>query len=579
MKKSIVFKWFMLTALLFSVMFLFIGIVQNYFFEKYYVKEKADALKTYMNEYVDMSVKKGTEAASGEFYKNRNVWITKLDEYGSISDIENYYIEVQLKNGSQGELRIPMYSFEEGAYTSGIPSFLEAGDEIVIDTVNKADEIIPYQIMNRRAGVVNMDIASKVNGPNADKAYSHLEIGYYKGTVTKIVFPDKAEDIVFPYNDKFFIEQVKKFQVGLLADSAEPLQQTKELSTTLNFVKYTIVIKPVVENGELRYIFAMTSLQPVGEAISVMRQFYPYFGGFVVLCVILLAFIFSRWLARPLISINQITGKIADMDFSEKLPVRSEDEIGQLSGNINYMSSRMEAYIGKLQQDLDKEKKLENTRKEFIAGVSHELKTPLAVMKSCLSILRDGIAAEKREHYFQAMDDEIQRMDLLVVNMLDLAKFESGTYKPEMAPFEIDKAITEVCRSLAEQIHEKNISLTLRLCSQIVVGHKGLISRVITNFLSNAIRHTENGRAILITANCSGNKVEVGVKNQGNPISEDDINKIWDQFYRIEARTFKAGTGLGLSISKEILELHHADYGVENTKDGVRFFFSLQIQP
>lgn len=579
MKKSIVLKWFMLIVLIFSTMFLFIGIVQNYFFEKYYVKEKADDLKTYMNEYLDMSAKKGTEAASGEFYKNRNVWITKLDEYGSISDVKNYYIEVKLKNDSQGELRIPMYSLEEGAYTSGMPSFLKVGDEILIDTVNKDDEIIPYQIMNRRAGVINMDIANKVNGPNADKAYSHLEIGYYKGTVTKIVFPDKAEDISFPYNDNFFLKQVKKFQVSLLADSAKHLQQTEELSTTVNFVEYTIIIKPIVENGELRYIFAITSLQPVGEAISVIRQFYPYFGGFAILCVILLAFIFSRWLARPLISINYNTGKIADMDFSEKLPVRSEDEIGQLSRNINYLSSRMETYIGQLQQDLDKEKKLENTRKEFIAGVSHELKTPLAVMKSCLSIIRDGIATEKREHYFQAMEDEIQRMDLLVVNMLDLAKFESGTYKPEMTTFEIDKVITEVCKSLAEQIEEKNLSLTLELCPQMVVGHKGLISRVITNFISNAIRHTENGYGIIITIKDNGQTAEISVENQGNMISKEDRKKIWNQFYRIEARTSKAGTGLGLSISKEILELHHAVYGVENTKDGVRFFFSLPVQP
>jgi len=322
----------------------------------------------------------------------------------------------------------------------------------------------------------------------------------------------------------------------------------------------------------------MSSLQPVDEAIAVIRQFYPYFFGLTFLCVIVLAFIFSKWLAKPLIAINQITGKIANMDFTEKLPVGSGDEIGQLSGNINDLSSRIETYIGQLKQDLDREKQLEKTRKEFIAGVSHELKTPLAVMKSCLTILQDGIASEKREHYFQAMEEEIQRMDLLVVNMLDLAKFESGTYKPEMVPFEIDKVITEVCRSLSEQIEEKNLSLGLRLGSQRVVGHKILISRVITNFLSNAIRHTENGQAIVIAVRGDGQTAEISVENQGKPISEEDRKKIWDQFYRVEARTSKAGTGLGLSISKEILELHHTVYGVENTKDGVRFFFALSVQ-
>jgi len=168
---------------------------------------------------------------------------------------------------------------------------------------------------------------------------------------------------------------------------------------------------------------------------------------------------------------------------------------------------------------------------------------------------------------------------LLVVNMLDLAKFQSGTYKPKMAPFELDKVIIEVCRSLEKQLQEKNLSLTLKICSEMVVGHKGLISRVITNFLSNAIRHTENGHAIIITVIDNGQTAEISVENQGNLISEEGRKRIWEQFYRVEARSSKAGTGLGLSISKKILELHHSAYGVENTKAGVRFFFSLPIQP
>ncbi len=578
MKKSIVFKWFVLTALLFSTMFLFIGITQNYFFEKYYINKKADTLKAYMQEYVSLSEKEGTEAASIELYQNNHIWITKLDGYGRINDVEDYYIEVKLNNDAQGDLRIPMYAFE-GQFSSDVLSSLKVGDEVVMDTVNIADEKIPYLIQTDSMGVVNLSIANKLHGPNADEAYSHLNTGLLRGRITKAVFPERREYISFPYQESYFLEQVKEFQAGLLADNAKPLQYAEELTTTANFAEYTIIIEPVVENGVTEYIFAMTSLQPVDEAISVIRQFYPYFFGFTLLCVIFLAFIFSKWLAKPLISINRITGKIASMDFSERLPVGSTDEIGQLSQNINHLSRQMEAYIGQLKEELDKERKLEAIRKEFIAGVSHELKTPLAVMKSCLSILKDGIAAEKREHYFQAMEDEIQRTDLLVVNMLDLAKFESGTYRPEMAPFEIDKAITEVCRSLDEQIRNKNLTLTLRLSTQMVVGHKGLIGRVITNFLSNAIRHTEEGHEIVITVSTHRQKAEVSVENQGNPISEEDRKKIWSQFYRVEARTSKAGTGLGLAISKEILELHHAAYGVENTKDGVRFFFALPIQP
>ncbi|APC80087.1 TPA: sensor histidine kinase [Clostridium botulinum] len=577
MKKSIVFKWFVITALLFSTMFLFVGIAQNYFLEKYYINKKSDTLKMYMNQYSDMAVKKGAEAASLELYDKNHVWVTKLDKYGRMCNVENYYIEVKLNNESQSNLKIPMYSFE-GEFSSDVLSLLEVGDEVRIDTVNIENERIPYQIQTDSTGVVNLNIANKLHGPHKDKAYSHLVTGMCRRKITKTIFPKQDSHITFPYYEGYFLDQVKEFQTDLLIGNGGNSQYIEKLSTTENFGQYKIIIKPITENGVTRYIFAMTSLQPVNEAISAIRQFYPYFFGFTLLCVIFLAFVFSKWLSKPLLSINQITGKIANMDFTEKLPVHSQDEIGQLSRNINYLSSQMEAHISQLKKDLDKEKQLENTRKEFIAGVSHELKTPLAVMKSCLSILKDGIAVEKREHYFQAMEEEIDQMNLLVVNMLDLAKFESGTYRPKMAPFEIDRVITQVCKSLDEQIREKNISLTLRLSSQRVLGHKGLINRVITNFISNAIRHTDYGHSILISVTFNGQTAEISVENQGNPISEEDRKKIWDQFYRVEARTSKAGTGLGLSISKEILELHNSIYGAENTKDGVRFFFLLSIQ-
>src|SRR5699024_8022694 len=112
MKKSIVFKWFVLTALLFSAIFFFIGITQNYFFEKYYINKKSDALNIYMEEYLNLALEKGTETASWEIYKNNRIWITKLDEHGSIYDVENYYMKVKLRDDSQGNIRIPMYSFE-----------------------------------------------------------------------------------------------------------------------------------------------------------------------------------------------------------------------------------------------------------------------------------------------------------------------------------------------------------------------------------------------------------------------------------------------------------------------------------
>ncbi len=291
MKKSIVFKWFILTVLLFSTMVLIIGVTQNYFFEKYYINKKLTSLQMYMNEYLDIIEEDGVEATLEEFYKNNNIWITKLDEYGQIYDVGNYYIEVELKNEPKNILKIPMYSFE-GEYFSNIISLLEVDDEVIIDAINIKDELIPYQLQINGMGLINLNIAHKIHGANADKAYNHLNIGLHRGRIISIVYPEQREYISFPYNEAYFIEQIKEFQVSLLANNGSPLQHIEELSVTENFTEYKVIIKPVIENGETRYIFAMTTLQPVDEAISVMNQFYPYFLGFTFLCIIFLAFFF-----------------------------------------------------------------------------------------------------------------------------------------------------------------------------------------------------------------------------------------------------------------------------------------------
>lgn len=203
MKKSIVFKWFVLILLLFSMMFLIIGITQNYLFEKYYIRKKSDALIMYMNEYSDMAEKEGLETASAKLYQNNQIWVTKLDQYGRIYDVENYYIEVAIKGNPQASMKIPMYPFE-GEFSSDVRSSLMVGDDVIIDTVNLADERIPYLIQTASRGVVNLNIANKLHGPHADEAYRHLETGIIRGRITRTVFPEEGEDITFPYREGFF---------------------------------------------------------------------------------------------------------------------------------------------------------------------------------------------------------------------------------------------------------------------------------------------------------------------------------------------------------------------------------------
>jgi len=399
------------------------------------------------------------------------------------------------------------------------------------------------------------------------------------GNITNLQLPQKTVGANFIYANRVLINRIKQFQVDLITnDKQHYLDSTEIMDYKENGVTYKVIIKPTKDSmGETNYIFALTSLQPVDEAVQMIKDYYVYLIIFVLLLIVLVSFYYSKKIAKPLLQINHTTKKIADLDFSEMIPVTTKDEIGDLSKNINTLSKTLHSYIVQLQQDIEKEKQLENTRKEFIASVSHELKTPLSIMKSCISILEDGVASNKKEHYFQAMAKEIDRMDMLIIDMLELAKFESGTYKLEMDVFFIDEVIEYITDQLALDISKRQLHVRKSLSKIKVAANQNRIEQVITNFISNAIRYTPENEDIIISTMEEEDRVKICIENKGTHIAPEHLEKIWDRFYRGDTsrKRTNSGTGLGLAISKNILELHGMPYGVSNTKDGVLFYFYL----
>lgn len=381
------------------------------------------------------------------------------------------------------------------------------------------------------------------------------------------------------YKNSLFLDRIKEFQTDLLLKESNHIQYSTQITDyEKNDIKYKLLIKPKKEkDGSVTYIYAMASLQPVDEAVQMVQDYYIYIVAFVVVLIFLASFYYSKQIAKPLLKINDTTKKIAHLDFTEKIPITSKDEIGDLSQNINTLSNKLHSHIGQLEQDIEKERKLENTRKEFIAGVSHELKTPLSIMKSCISILKDGVAEHKKDYYFQAMEKEVDKMDILILDMLELAKFESGTYNMKMDSFYIDGVIEEICEQLSAEIEKKELSVHKHICPAEVIGNQNRIEQVIVNFITNAIRYTPEKEDIIISTIDGKDHIKVCIENKGAHIEEEQLDKIWDRFYRVDAarKRSQGGTGLGLAISKNILELHDAEYGVKNTEDGVLFYFYL----
>ncbi|PFY20845.1 two-component sensor histidine kinase [Bacillus toyonensis] len=612
MRKGIVLKLFTLTTALCMLILATIFIGQTIFFKQYYANRKVEDIKVNLNSFEKNYLNyagnaEGIQKLEQDFFRENNTWITTLDQNGNLKHVDDFYFEVTIDRRKQKEFgqqifKIPLYNLVNIEEIDNKSSDQFLGQTMSVSGMKQEDSFIPFSFMLSK---------QNLNGSNKplEKAFQEKikldeekrraageqlvkekkpavqeeaaqELGFYiEGRVTKVQFPDVKGPVNPIYKNSIFLDNIKEFQTDLLLKESKHIQYaTQTMDYEKNDIKYKLLIKPIKEkDGSVAYIYAMASLQPVDEAVQMVQDYYIYIIAFVVVLVFLASFYYSKQIAKPLLKINDTTKKIAHLDFTEKIPITSKDEIGDLSKNINTLSNKLHSHIGQLEQDIEKERKLEKTRKEFISGVSHELKTPLSIMKSCISILKDGVAEHKKEYYFQAMEREVDKMDTLILDMLELAKFESGTYKMKMDSFYIDTVIEDICEHLSVEIEKKELRVHKNIGPFEVVANQGRIEQVIVNFITNAIRYTPNKEDIIISTIDEKNRIKVCIENKGTHIEEEQLDKIWDRFYRVDAARHRSqgGTGLGLAISKNILELHDAEYGVKNTEDGVLFYFYL----
>ncbi|HFK1753665.1 TPA: ATP-binding protein [Bacillus cereus] len=612
MRKGIVLKLFTLTTALCMLIIVTIFIGQTIFFKQYYANRKVEDIKVNLNSFEKSYLNyvgnaEEIKRLEQDFLRENNTWITTLDQNGNLKHADDFYFEVtidrrQQKSFGQQIFKIPLYNLINIEEIDNKSSNAFLGQEIYFSGVKKDDNYIPFSFtlgkqnlsgsnkplekafqekmkLNEEKKRAAEEQLAKEKKPAVQKESAQELDAYIGGRVTKVQLPDVTGPINQIYKNSIFLDNIKEFQTDLLLKESKHIQYAiQTMDYEKNDIKYKLLIKPIKEKGgSVTYIYAMASLQPVDEAVQMVQDYYIYIIAFVVVLIFLASFYYSKQIAKPLLKINDTTKKIAHLDFTEKIPITSKDEIGDLSKNINVLSNKLHSHIGQLEEDIEKERKLEKTRKEFISGVSHELKTPLSIMKSCISILKDGVAEHKKEYYFQAMEREVDKMDTLILDMLELAKFESGTYKMKKDSFYIDTVIEDICEHLSVEIEKKELHVHINICSFEVIANQGRIEQVIVNFITNAIRYTPNKEDIIISTIDEKDRIKVCIENKGTHIEEEQLDKIWDRFYRVDTarQRSQGGTGLGLAISKNILELHDAEYGVKNTENGVLFYFYL----
>ncbi|MBP1967165.1 sensor histidine kinase [Paenibacillus aceris] len=347
----------------------------------------------------------------------------------------------------------------------------------------------------------------------------------------------------------------------------------------------------VNQSGGAAYLIALATLKPVGDAVQVMSRFYVYFYAMAVLLVMLFAFFFSRTITSPLVHLNKVAKQLAKLDFSASARINRKDEIGQLAETMNHLALNLQTTMAELQEanakllaDIEKEKQLEQLRKQFVASVSHELKTPVSLIQGYAEALKDNVGhGLKRDKYAGVIIEESERMARLVSDLLDLSQLESGRFALQWTQVPIHEIVRSVLNKMMSFIHEKSIRLEWveHLEQELWVrSDRQRLEQVLINLLGNAIRHVPIGGQLTLRVIPESSWVRVEIENEGQPIAEEDLPYIWDTFYRADrsgSREF-GGTGIGLSIVKAILQRHGSSYGVRNEDNGVTFCFTLPLE-
>ena len=333
----------------------------------------------------------------------------------------------------------------------------------------------------------------------------------------------------------------------------------------------------------------------IKESVKISNKFLYLIGGFTILVGGIVVSFISRRFTTPILELNSIANKMSKLDFSHKYRITdAEDEINNLGKSINTMSDKLENTIKKLREtnielekDIEEKSKIDDMRKQFISDVSHELKTPIALIQGYSEGLIENVNTddENRKFYASVILDEVNKMDRLVAQLLELMKLEYGKREFNNKEFDVCELIKEVIRKSKVMLEEKEITVQFdENASAIVLADDFYIEQVITNYFTNAIKHVkeENGQKVIninITPYIENNIARISVFNTGENIKEEDLTRIWNRFYKAdESRNREdGGTGIGLSLVKAVMNNYKKQYGVINKENGVEFYFDLEL--
>ncbi len=331
-----------------------------------------------------------------------------------------------------------------------------------------------------------------------------------------------------------------------------------------------------------------TPMESIQESAAIANRFFAYVGFWGTIAGALIIGLVSGKITKPILELSRISARMVHLDFEAKYTGKTRNEIDVLGKNINTLSASLEKSISELktannelQKDIERKEQIDEMRKEFLSNVSHELKTPIALIQGYAEGLNEGISddPESRSFYCEVIMDEAAKMNAMVQKLLTLNQLEFGTDTVSMERFDIVALVKNYVQSAGILTKQNEIEVRMGEYEPVFVwADEFKTEEVFMNYFSNAVNHCDGKKIIDVRIERREGKVRVSVFNTGTPIPEEAISHIWEKFYKADkARTREyGGSGVGLSIVKAIMDSMHQKYGVENYTNGVLFWFELE---
>ena len=432
----------------------------------------------------------------------------------------------------------------------------------------------------------------------ADNLYSEenesdLSIVFDNYSVSVLVTNSESGDFICSNTDEQSLLDQLDYSLNLEKKPKKILRETGDYSIfTQNYPNtnedYMVLIGYLPDKS---VVFIRATMDGIEQTADMANIFLIYTSVFAIILAIFISNYLVTNMTKPLFDIIGITKKISNFEFDTKYkPQKIYNELDDLGEHINEMSTTLKRSIDQLRlanenlkKDLEIREENENMRKEFVSNVSHELKTPIALIQGYAEGLQEGIMDDEnsRQIYLDVIIDEANKMNRLVREMLILNQLEAGRMNMDLVDFDLTELIDGVVESNRIYLDAQNITYSFvnkEVC--MVNADEFLVEQVVTNFISNAIHYVMNENVIVVKYDfVKKGKVRISVFNSGNNIAKKDIKHIWEKFYKADkARSREyGGSGIGLSVVKATMELLHEKFGVENLSNGVEFWCELPL--